>query len=59
MTDSEKIPVIRRKWPPPPGETVILNGKMYMTCEDCGRPVQVNKFIIGSMHFCVNPEERR
>jgi hypothetical protein len=34
------------------GEIVAVGNKMYMICRDCGKIIQINKPIVGSLHFC-------
>lgn len=37
---------------------IIAGNGIYARCADCGKLVKLNKWGIGSMHFCVSPEER-
>ena len=34
------------------GEIVVVGNKMYMMCQNCGKIVQINKPILGSLHSC-------
>ncbi len=34
--------------------TVISNGKVLGTCQRCGKVVQLNKALLGGLHFCLN-----
>jgi hypothetical protein len=36
-----------------------VGSKMYGVCYDCGKIVQTNKPIFGSVHICTTDEERR
>lgn len=36
------------------GHPVISNGKALVNCERCGKWVQLNKPLLGALHFCVN-----
>lgn len=40
-----------------PPDTFVVGSKLYAKCADCGKFVQLNKFLIGSTHLCV-PDER-
>ena len=40
----------------PPG-TFIVGNKLMGRCKDCGKIVQINKTIFGSLHFCLTDEE--
>lgn len=40
------------------GEVVALANKLYCVCRLCGKPVQLNKRFVGSMHICEPYEER-
>lgn len=31
---------------------LVVGRKIYMTCQECGKLVQLNKPIIGGLHFC-------
>lgn len=31
----------------------------YVVCYNCGKIIRMNKFIVGSTHFCSTPEERQ
>ena len=42
---------------PPKGVFVAGNG-VYVECRWCGKIVRLNKFLFGSLHFCLTPEER-
>lgn len=33
--------------------------KIYDVCADCGKIVQINKFLLGDMHLCTDAEERK
>ena len=35
----------------------IVGNKIYDVCWNCGEIVQINKFLIGSMHICLSSEE--
>jgi len=37
----------------------LIGKKMYDVCPICGQVVCLNKFIFGSAHVCLSPEERR
>jgi len=41
-----------------PGQVVAVGGKLYSRCADCGDIVHVNKWLVGSLHLCVSPEEK-
>ncbi len=34
------------------GEIVQVGNKLYRICPNCGRMIQINKFILGSLHEC-------
>ena len=36
---------------------IVVRGKIYIVCSDCGKLVQVNKFLFGSLHVCLSEEE--
>lgn len=36
----------------------IVGGKWYGQCTDCGKIVRINKPIFGSLHVCLNDDER-
>ena len=40
----------------PPGAFVV-GSKIYCKCDDCGKLVQLNKFILGDVHLCLTEEE--
>lgn len=46
------------KWPPKPGEVLVVGNDAYTTCSDCGKVVRINKWLVGCLHLCVPPEER-
>ena len=52
MSD-RKAALIRLK----PGQIVAVNGKIYGRCEDCEDIVRVDKWLIGSLHYCVATKE--
>lgn len=33
-----------------------VGNKIYNVCWDCGELVQINKFLFGSMHICIEDE---
>ena len=35
----------------------VVGNKLYATCKDCGKMVQVNKLFFGSLHICRTEEE--
>ena len=35
----------------------IIGNKIYDVCADCGDIVQINKFIVGSLHVCAKPKK--
>lgn len=35
----------------------IIGNKIYEVCADCGDIVQINKFMVGSLHICLTNEE--
>ncbi len=35
------------------GELVIVGNKIYGMCQNCGDIVQLNRFLIGSLHVCI------
>mgnify|MGYP007134671691 CR=1 FL=1 len=37
---------------------IIAGNKIYEKCGYCGRMVQLNKFLFGSLHICALPEQR-
>lgn len=37
---------------------IILGNKMYERCPDCGSIVCLNKWLFGSLHICLAPEEK-
>lgn len=37
---------------------IITGGKIYDRCQGCGALVQLNKPIIGGLHFCASACER-
>lgn len=41
------------------GKTEWHGGKLYRTCPDCYKPVQLNKPLLGSLHLCVTVCEKR
>ena len=43
---------------PAPGKTVWHGDKLYGTCDDCYKLVQLNKRGFGSMHVCLSVYER-
>jgi len=36
---------------------IIVGNKIYERCPVCGKLVQINKFIFGSIHICLSDEE--
>lgn len=38
---------------------IIAGNKIYDKCLDCGKLVQINKFLFGSLHVCLSEEEKR
>ena len=43
---------------PAPGRTAWHGDRLYGTCDNCGKLVQLNKRGVGSMHICISPYER-
>jgi len=43
---------------PAPGETVWHGDKLYGTCDECYKLVQLNKPGFGGVHFCLSPYEK-
>lgn len=39
------------------GELVPLGTAVYGLCRDCGKVVQVNKWMFGSLHLCAPAEK--
>lgn len=37
-----------------PEGAIVSGGKVIAVCTRCGKPVQLNKRLAGSMHFCVS-----
>ena len=35
------------------GKIVVVGNKLYGICANCGKLIQINKPIIGSIHLCV------
>jgi hypothetical protein len=33
-------------------EVIVAGNKLYVICAECGKMVQINKFILGGLHFC-------
>lgn len=42
-----------------PGHIVFAGGKLWGRCTDCGKIVQLDKFIFGSLHLCIAAREKR
>ncbi len=40
----------------PPG-TFVVGNKLMSRCHDCGKLVQLNKTLFGSLHICLTEEE--
>ena len=38
------------------GKIVAVGNKLYGICVNCGKLVQINKLIFGSMHLCAGKE---
>ena len=36
-----------------PGQIVAVGNKIYGRCADCGGLVRVDKWLFGSLHYCV------
>lgn len=36
---------------------IIAGNKIYKNCPDCEQLIQINKFLIGSLHICLTDEE--
>lgn len=36
---------------------IFIGSKVYERCAACGQMVQINKFIFGSLHACLNEKE--
>ena len=36
---------------------IIVGNKIYTTCGICKKLVQVNKFLLGSLHICLTEKE--
>lgn len=36
---------------------ITLGTKIYDRCSDCGKVIQLNKFMFGSFHICLTEEE--
>jgi hypothetical protein len=36
---------------------IIAGNKLYEICGICGKLVQINKFLLASVHFCLTDEE--
>ena len=39
------------------GDAIIHGSKIYVICTACGKYVQVNKMIFGSLHICVGKDK--
>lgn len=37
---------------------IIVGNKIYETCPGCGQLIQINKWLLGSLHICAPEEER-
>ena len=35
-----------------PGQSFMSGGKVYAICPNCGKLVQLNKPLLGGLHFC-------
>ena len=42
-----------------PGGRWLSGGKIFGTCEMCEKVVRLDKPLIGSMHLCLEQEERQ
>lgn len=42
-----------------PGQIVAVGGKLYGRCADCGEIVRVDKWLLGSLHYCVSTKGSR
>lgn len=42
-----------------PGQIVEVNGKIYGRCADCKDLVRFDKWLIGSLHYCIPTKEIR
>jgi hypothetical protein len=42
-----------------PGQVIAVGGKLYGRCADCQSLVRVDKWILGSLHYCVPEKGRR
>jgi len=40
-----------------PQGVIVAGHRIYQVCSACGKLVQINKRILGSMHVCVNQED--
>ncbi len=40
-----------------PSGTFVVGNKLMGRCVDCGKLVQINKTIFGSLHLCLTNEE--
>lgn len=38
---------------------IFTGQKVFGVCQDCGKVVRIDKFLFGSMHLCLSPEERQ
>lgn len=38
---------------------IVAGHRIYDKCAGCGNLVQINKFLLGSLHICPGSEERR
>lgn len=41
------------------GESVAIKDKIFRVCISCKQAVQINKPVLGSTHFCIEPTEER
>lgn len=54
MNDLKAVPIHLK-----PGQIVAVNGKLYGRCTDCKDLVRVDKWLIGSLHYCTPTREIR
>ena len=44
---------------PNPSKYHIVGNKIYVICNKCGKLVQYNKFVFGSLHVCTYESEQQ
>lgn len=42
-----------------PGQLITVGGKLYGRCAECGDIVRADKWLFGSLHYCVSAKGRR